>query len=65
MNNHHKFWPACSAPEREPDAWVVWHYADALNAPCAGCVIKAEMQRRRFPCDSHVAWLVRMVGVFS
>jgi hypothetical protein len=49
-------WYACEQPEREPDAFVRWHYEH-----CATCQFKAEVQQRLHPDDPHVTWLVQTI----
>jgi|JI10StandDraft_1071094.scaffolds.fasta_scaffold1102419_2 hypothetical protein len=38
---HSRLWFACEHPERENDAWILWH-----SHNCRGCALKAEATKR-------------------
>ncbi len=54
-------WYACSEPERPTDAFVLWHYAGG-GVDCTGCRVKADLLLRQYPEDTHVQWVVSMIG---
>ena len=57
-------WFACEQPERQPDAYVMWHYSGP-DGSCSTCAFKASVQQHLFPDSTHVRWLVGMTAAPS
>lgn len=51
-----RVWFACSDLDRPTDAFVAWHYFG-----CVDCRLRAKSHAIRYPDDSSVAWLNRVL----